>query len=220
MDPSSQDWPRCACGCGEAVPARKANDHKRGFVKGEPCRFVANHSNRLRWKLPHGGLNECSKCAETKPVGEFHADSHRPSGLTPWCKSCVAENAANWYQRNRERVAENGRKYHAANPDYQRQNMARWRENNRDHYLVQARRYVANRVARKLAQFVEEIDHMTVFQRDKGICGICGESVDSADFHVDHIFPLARGGEHSYANVQLAHPRCNLQKNATLPEAA
>jgi 5-methylcytosine-specific restriction endonuclease McrA len=32
--------------------------------------------------------------------------------------------------------------------------------------------------------------------------------------HLDHIVPLARGGEHSYANTQPAHPTCNRRKGA------
>jgi 5-methylcytosine-specific restriction endonuclease McrA len=29
-------------------------------------------------------------------------------------------------------------------------------------------------------------------------------------FHVDHKRPVSRGGRHEYANLQLAHKRCNL----------
>ena len=43
---------------------------------------------------------------------------------------------------------------------------------------------------------------------------ICGESVDPDDFHVDHVIPLALGGWHCYANVQPAHPFCNVSKGA------
>lgn len=33
-------------------------------------------------------------------------------------------------------------------------------------------------------------------------------------FTLDHVVPLARGGEHSYRNVKLAHPLCNSRKGA------
>jgi 5-methylcytosine-specific restriction endonuclease McrA len=52
-----------------------------------------------------------------------------------------------------------------------------------------------------------------------GRCGICCEFIEG-DFHVDHVIPLARGGQHGYVNVQPAHPRCNLVKGAHVPEAA
>jgi len=67
--------------------------------------------------------------------------------------------------------------------------------------------------ARKLDAFVEDVDRQVVFDRDKGICGICKLPVDRGDFHVDHVLPLTKGGKHSYTNVQLAHSKCNLLKS-------
>lgn len=59
-----------------------------------------------------------------------------------------------------------------------------------------------------------------VLERGRGLCGICGEPVDPARFHVDHKVPLARGGAHTYANVQPAHPACNLTKGARMADDA
>lgn len=67
-------------------------------------------------------------------------------------------------------------------------------------------------------RFVEHVDRAVVFQRDAGVCGLCGERVDPTDFHVDHIVPLSAGGEHSYANSQVSHPRCNRTKGAAVLE--
>ena len=54
-------------------------------------------------------------------------------------------------------------------------------------------------------------------KRDKGRCGICRKPVRAAKGpmrpSVDHIVPLAKGGTHELANLQLAHYRCNLSKN-------
>jgi 5-methylcytosine-specific restriction endonuclease McrA len=33
------------------------------------------------------------------------------------------------------------------------------------------------------------------------------------DLSIDHIVPIARGGEHEWDNVQPAHLGCNIQKN-------
>jgi 5-methylcytosine-specific restriction endonuclease McrA len=48
--------------------------------------------------------------------------------------------------------------------------------------------------------------------------GICGGDVDPLRFEVDHIVPISQGGDHSYPNVQAAHPRCNKIKGARVPE--
>lgn len=58
-------------------------------------------------------------------------------------------------------------------------------------------------------------------RRDGPQCGICGELVDLELRHpdpesgsVDHITPVALGGTHDETNLQLAHLKCNLTKQA------
>lgn len=89
---------------------------------------------------------------------------------------------------------------------------AHWAAWSRATFPDRAADYVEKRRARKLAAFVDDVKRAVVFERDEGICGICGTPVDPKRFHVDHIIALAKGGEHSYANVQLAHPACNHRK--------
>ncbi len=38
----------CQCGCGEAAPLAKSSDAGRGYVRGEPLRFLPNHHRRLK----------------------------------------------------------------------------------------------------------------------------------------------------------------------------
>lgn len=47
------------------------------------------------------------------------------------------------------------------------------------------------------------------------ICGICNDSILDS-YHIDHVVPLSRGGEHEVKNLQLTHPTCNLRKNNKL----
>lgn len=74
----------------------------------------------------------------------------------------------------------------------------------------------------------KDINLERLYKRDKGVCAICGEPCDWSDSRwedgffivgkkypsIDHIVPLARGGEHSWENVQLAHFSCNSAKGA------
>ena len=57
-------------------------------------------------------------------------------------------------------------------------------------------------------------------KRDHGLCAICGKPVDmKADPNsneygsIDHITPLAKGGTHTWNNVQLTHRICNSIKS-------
>jgi len=61
-----------------------------------------------------------------------------------------------------------------------------------------------------------------LYERDGGICQICGKPCDWDDLtygncgptypSIDHIVPFANGGEHTWENVQLAHMLCNALK--------
>lgn len=88
----------------------------------------------------------------------------------------------------------------------------------RDPYMNQ--RKCAQRRARKLSVEVEKVDPAYIFKRDKWRCHLCGKPVDRRlngsellGPTLDHIVPLSKGGEHSKANVALAHRQCNTVKN-------
>jgi len=66
------------------------------------------------------------------------------------------------------------------------------------------------------ASVVESIDRLVVYERDGGVCHICGRGVPVDRFHLDHVIPVSRGGDHSHANVRVSHPLCNMQKGARL----
>lgn len=69
-----------------------------------------------------------------------------------------------------------------------------------------------------------------VFKKDKGRCHICGKVCDINDYivkdgafiagnyypSIDHVIPLAKGGQHSWDNVKLAHRICNSLKKDNL----
>lgn len=179
----------------------------------------------------------CSQCKKNKPWSNFTMRRNPSGTLVPKnpCKICRAEKA----QKDPKR-AENQKRFYERNPDYQR----KWKEANREHLRKQAKerresnlirerkranqwqrehpwvsvRNAANRRARKRNQFIESINPLVVFDRDKGICGICKKPVSKDDFHVDHVIPISKGGLHCYANVQSAHPFCNMSKhNKVLP---
>lgn len=87
-------------------------------------------------------------------------------------------------------------------------------------------RKAAQRKARKLrlrGVSVESVNPLTVLERDKWTCQLCGVKTpkrlrgtyDDRAPEVDHIIPIAQGGEHSYRNTQCACRKCNLMKSGT-----
>lgn len=85
----------------------------------------------------------------------------------------------------------------------------------------------AHRRARLKDQIVDrDITLEKLFERDGGICWICGMMCDYNDKvmrnkttiagnlfpSIDHVKPLSEGGEHSWKNIKLAHRICNTRR--------
>lgn len=137
-----------------------------------------------------------------------------------------AQNKA-WFEANKDRHRGYTRKWRENNADkireysvrYQEENLERIREANRKHYQNNkdaAFARAATRRARKRGAFVERVSPQVVFDRDEGVCQICKEPIGDQVWHIDHVIPLAKGGLHCYANVQLSHGICNLQKHSKI----
>lgn len=100
------------------------------------------------------------------------------------------------------------------------------------------RKYCSDKCSRKLADKNKEIKRrdkinsamidkdinlLSLYKRDKGICYLCGKKCNYEDYviadgafiagnwypSIDHVKQLAKGGKHSWDNVRLAHRICN-----------
>ena len=92
-----------------------------------------------------------------------------------------------------------------------------------------ARQVRALRRARKrgASSYDSGINHESVHDRSAGVCALCNQpTLDPSVWFgwnrnswmplaptVDHVIPLAKGGTHTWSNVQLAHLYCNALKS-------
>lgn len=115
------------------------------------------------------GLKVCSKCGETKPLGEYHAYADKRHGgeQRPMakCKTCRMKVAQAWNERNPERAA-------AAT--------ARWKQKTKRYY--KARRYGLTET---------ELEAMEATQQ--GLCLICREFAEPLFIDHDHKDGHVRG---------------------------
>lgn len=63
---------------------------------------------------------------------------------------------------------------------------------------------------------VQFVSYEKVIVDSGGVCGICKQPLDTDEIEIDHIIPLAKGGAHTYENVQATHPFCNRRKGAKM----
>ena len=86
---------KCACGCGRQTSLAPHTDKKRGWIKGQPTRFIRGHSS-----VSHGfpkakeGYKWCCGCRQEKPKTEFHKGRYQPDKLSSRCKSCASTDAS------------------------------------------------------------------------------------------------------------------------------
>ena len=122
--------------------------------------------------------------------------------------------------------AKHGRKPQARDRDRVNASRRRWRQRpevkmkaraaaaafraSRPHYFAE---FEGRRRARIRGTQVERIDYALVLERAAGQCGICREPL-ALPIEIDHVVPLARGGTHTYDNLQAAHAGCNRRKCA------
>lgn len=152
-------------------------------------------------------------------------DTSTPDKRTKWgqCIACLPEDRRAHYRRHSERLRAKQRRLYQADPAAHNAKSVQWR---RDHpeatqRIVQRGNHKRNALER--AVFVEEVRLEVLYARDGGICRLCLHGVSTAavplsagQATIDHIVPLSRKGEHSYANTRLAHLSCNKRKGRKL----
>lgn len=75
-------------------------------------------------------------------------------------------------------------------------------------------------IRRKAERNGERFEAITVLERDRWRCQLCGKKLNSKHRgtyrddapELDHIIPLSQNGEHSMRNTQCACRKCNLLK--------
>ena len=171
----------------------------------------------------------CGKCKRELEESQFGRDSHRKDGHQWRCKGCAQAAYAAYCASHQEQVRQKNAAWMARHRDERNRRRATLHANHREEekqytadYRVThpdaAREYCAIRRARIAgAPVVETFARAEIFERDGGVCHVCHKKVDPNNWHLDHLVPLARGGEHSRVNVAIAHPKCNMRRSAYGP---
>lgn len=132
-------------------------------------------------------------------------------------ESCIARSVA-YHQRNRESINAYSREWRTESPKFGQwrvRNRQKIREQNKaryDRYRASFREFqnkFGSRSPRRVAIYFKwEIADRT--------CYICGLSLQIADLHIDHVYPVSKGGTNDIRNLMPAHARCNMKKSDRL----
>lgn len=140
------------------------------------------------------GLKVCRDCGVEKPLGDFHANrTARWAGRRPECKRCHAIASAERFQRRKAAW---------------RETRARWYGNNLLKADFARSRTRARRAGATEFMSIEEWADL----RTQPLCHWCYCVLKRSFTNVDHVLPLAEGGQHTRKNVVLACANCNTDR--------
>lgn len=137
--------------------------------------------------------------------------------------------AQEWQKCNPEKKSVISKRHHEKNKVECNKRSKEWKLKNKDRVLSYAKEYAKNNptVKRRSENKRRAIKKGSsgslsngiiekLYKLQRGKCACCGKPLGD-DYHLDHIMPLALGGENEDLNMQLLTKLCNLQKSAKHP---
>lgn len=111
--------------------------------------------------------------------------------------------------RNRQRM----KKWRNENPDLAKEAQKKWVKNNKHRFIAYNSKQRARRKSQTSILDIEErLTINEIYKARKRISDCTG-----IQFHVDHIYPLSKGGLHKLSNLQLLPAIINIKKGNKLP---
>ena len=163
---------------------------------------------------------QCPKCREEKRKVAQETKRQKADAYNEYIKQCEIKKLIN--ALNKEIVAKTPRKCEVCGDIFYSPYKATKYCSSRCKRKVKCKGYRA-RARHYGVEYKSGISLVAVYERDNGICQLCGKPVDWNDNTwgksfgamyptIDHIVAMANGGGHTWDNVQLAHAICNSYK--------
>ncbi len=182
-----------------------------------------------------------SRCIECESIGAaersrawYNANKERAAVARKVYANANAERLAEskkvWVNANRDKLSKANRDYRARhkdkvntaarererqNPDARRLARAKWDANN-----PEVRRAITRNRRAKIkgsSGRVTSRDVESILRMQKYKCAVCRIDLRESGHHMDHIMPIALGGDNSVMNLQATCPQCNQSKGAKNP---
>lgn len=130
-------------------------------------------------------------------------------------KDKVAACISKWREANREKVRSQNSEWKAANQVKVKADNASWRKVNKEKTRAHWHAYRARKIAS--GGTVSDGLFERLMYAQKGRCVNCLSLLKHTSAHMDHVYPLAKGGIHDDKNIQLLCPTCNRRKGSKDP---
>lgn len=167
----------------------------------------------------------CTRCKQSLSTSLFSFRKAAKDKLTSWCRPCMAENAKIIrktnafeirakakvsYAQNREKLLQATRSWRANNKEKINEYQKQWRLENADKLKSYSFTQGSLRRSRSKGDNKFFISSKELDGLKRQPCAYCGAK---DKIEIDHIVPLARGGEHRIGNLITSCQSCNRQKH-------
>ena len=148
-------------------------------------------------------MKKCNKCNVSKHRNEFYASKLTKDGLDYKCKICACEYAVLWGKENKDKRNARRRAKYKENPVKERLRLIAKR--NKRRYAIKLGDITTGQINNLLSESDNE-------------CFWCGDDIPNGELHLDHIYPISKGGKHTISNLTVSCSRCNQRKGDTNPD--
>lgn len=207
--PKCRDWREHCCSSACKAEYRKFILDKNKKEREKICQYCGSVFYPRQYQIDSGDGKFCSKtCSMKNMIKIAHEPEANKKRTLSFLKTMNGkfprgESHPSWMgglkeslKRRSKLIYENTKKYRKQNPE-------------------KVKEYTQCRRGRKLGRLPNGTIK-SIFDLQKGHCAICKIKLDKT-YHVDHIYPISKGGKHHPQNIQLLCPSCNIRKSAKDP---
>lgn len=215
----------CECGCGQFTKLAPRTDRAKGWVKGEPLRFVLRHRIYHLVEFPEippdTPLDDRARLLQNRRARKSYRKHHEANKAKN--RTRVDKKRA-WKLANPDRIRASYKRRYAARKHIFAKRRAEFRK---QHHAEVISYYAAYRKANKekLSAYhykrqakllsaghhtAEEWIAMLAFYGHK--CVRCGRSAPEVTITKDHVIPVTLGGSNDITNLQPLCKSCNSSK--------
>lgn len=128
--------------------------------------------------------------------------------------------AKGWMERNPDVAKARSKKYREDNPEKIKAAGKKWRKENPEKKRLHnsKRRAVLREATTEDFSYEDLLDFWSENEINYNECFYCKKEMPEGTEHIDHYYPLVKGGAHERSNLRPSCASCNLAKGAKQPE--
>lgn len=213
-----------------------ALEYVRGYTRKEDpmtvrCSKCSHEFVRSYTGIVHKKHVGCPECKRVKAEARRQAEEQERAERQAQREKEKAEREAKKAEEERQKAERKERRRHACPVCGTETTRPKYCSDSCKRKATNKQREIKRRKKIQDALVDNDITVKGLFKRDGGTCYLCGKPCRLDDYiikngtticgdwypSIDHVIPLAHGGEHSWKNVRLAHRICNSLKSDERP---